>query len=88
METVWSLSAVGVGSLRGAAPSTRGFNYNSVIKFLEYSWETVEDNTNENKFLGFLLSGRNGCQMVQNIHRRKKQISLKIRPHNDLSFKE
>ena len=27
----------------------RGFNYNSVIKFLEYSWETVEDNTNENK---------------------------------------
>ena len=23
-ETVWSLSAVGVGSLRGAAPSTRG----------------------------------------------------------------
>lgn len=27
----------------------RGFNYNSIIKFLEYSWETVEDNTNENK---------------------------------------
>ena len=24
VETVWSLSAVGVGSLRGAAPSTRG----------------------------------------------------------------
>ena len=23
-ETVWSLSAVGVGSLRGPAPSTRG----------------------------------------------------------------
>ena len=23
-ETVWSLSAVGVGSLRGAVPSTRG----------------------------------------------------------------
>ena len=23
-ETVWSLSAVGVGSLKGAAPSTRG----------------------------------------------------------------